>query len=401
MVSLKGSMRTLRALSISLVLILGLSLVVTGDGSAFAQEADQAEQEAEQAARRADVADGLVDEAVANRDAIELEMMTAMSTISDISADLSRVASALDTIASQIAFADAEMTGIEAAIEVRAVDAYMNALAAPAMSFVNSDSVEDAIVTRVVVEQIVDADQEVVDQLVAQKRQLETLHSEQLAKQDEFKILKAELDAEMDRLTALYEEADSEVAVRIRAANAADVAYREAMSSVEAARARDAERERQDERDPPTTTTTPPSDPDTTDPDTTDPAPTTTAPPTTAPPTTTGDGGGGDWDFPPAVERWRDLVTLYFPSNRVEEALRILQCESLGDPEAYNPFSGASGLFQFLPSTWASTAPKAGFPDASPFEPDANIATAAWLANRYQEVGQYYWQAWSCRRVLS
>jgi len=397
MVSLTGSMRTLRALSLGLVLTLGLSLVVTGDGSAFAQEADRAEEDAEEAARRADVADGLVDEAVANRDAVELELMTAMTNISDLSADLSRVASALDTIASQIVFADVEMTGIEAAIEVRAVDAYMNALATPAMTFVNSDSVEAAIVTGVVVEQIVDSDREVVDQLVAQKRQLEALHAEQLAKQDEFNVLKAELDAEMERLTALYEEADSEVAARIRAANAADAAHREAMSSVEAARARDAERERQEERDPPTTTTAPPPP----GPDTTEPAPTTTAPPTTTPTTITGEDEGGDWDFPPAVERWRDLAERYFPSNRVEEALAILQCESLGDPEAYNPFSGASGLFQFLPSTWASTAPQAGFPDAGPFEPEANIATAAWLANRYQELGQYYWQAWSCRRVLS
>ncbi|HEX9761574.1 MAG TPA: transglycosylase SLT domain-containing protein, partial [Acidimicrobiia bacterium] len=59
------------------------------------------------------------------------------------------------------------------------------------------------------------------------------------------------------------------------------------------------------------------------------------------------------------------------------------------------------GLFQFLPSTWASTAPKAGYAGASVFDPEANTASAAWLANRYQQLGQYYWQAWSCRRVLS
>jgi soluble lytic murein transglycosylase-like protein len=84
----------------------------------------------------------------------------------------------------------------------------------------------------------------------------------------------------------------------------------------------------------------------------------------------------------------------------VDQALRIIQCESLGDPEAYNPYSGASGLFQFLPSTWASTSPKAGFPDASVFDPVANIGAAAWLANRYDALGMSYWQPWSCRRVL-
>ena len=34
----------------------------------------------------------------------------------------------------------------------------------------------------------------------------------------------------------------------------------------------------------------------------------------------------------------------------------IVNCESRGDPEAYNASSGASGLFQFLPSTWRWTA---------------------------------------------
>jgi soluble lytic murein transglycosylase-like protein len=100
------------------------------------------------------------------------------------------------------------------------------------------------------------------------------------------------------------------------------------------------------------------------------------------------------------VERWRSLVSAYFPGSRVEEALAIIQCESLGDPEAYNPYSGASGLFQFLPATWASTSPQAGFAGASPFSAEANIGTAAWLADRYADMGRGYWSPWSCRRVL-
>ncbi len=94
-------------------------------------------------------------------------------------------------------------------------------------------------------------------------------------------------------------------------------------------------------------------------------------------------------------------MTQFFPSSRVEEALRIIDCESNGDPNAVNPYSGAAGLFQFLPSTWASTAPSAGYADASPLDPEANIATAAWLANRYEELGYYYWHPWNCKRVLT
>jgi uncharacterized protein YraI len=55
--------------------------------------------------------------------------------------------------------------------------------------------------------------------------------------------------------------------------------------------------------------------------------------------------------------------------------LSVARCESLLDPSAYNPISGASGLFQFLPGTWATT-PWAG---ASMFDPVANAEAAAWM----------------------
>jgi soluble lytic murein transglycosylase-like protein len=100
------------------------------------------------------------------------------------------------------------------------------------------------------------------------------------------------------------------------------------------------------------------------------------------------------------VEQWRGLVSNHFPSNRVDQALHIMWCESRGDPEALNPFSGAAGLFQFIPSTWATASSKAGYGGADAFDPEANTATAAWLAQQYENAGQYYWQAWSCKRVL-
>jgi hypothetical protein len=71
----------------------------------------------------------------------------------------------------------------------------------------------------------------------------------------------------------------------------------------------------------------------------------------------------------------------------VDWALRVAACESGFNPNAYNRSSGASGLFQFLPSTWAHT-PYAG---RSVFDPDANARAAAWL---YQ---QDHGSAWTCR----
>ncbi len=137
---------------------------------------------------------------------------------------------------------------------------------------------------------------------------------------------------------------------------------------------------------PPTTTTTAPPPPPTT---------TTTAPP---PPTTTTTAPpppdqGGERD----VEEWRSLVSEYFPEDMVDDALRVIDCESNGDPSAYNASSGASGLFQFIPSTWAIAAPAAGHDGASPFDPVANVASAWWLVqDSIDWIGDPWWH-WSCK----
>jgi hypothetical protein len=68
-------------------------------------------------------------------------------------------------------------------------------------------------------------------------------------------------------------------------------------------------------------------------------------------------------------------------------ALRVANCESHYNPYAVNSSSGASGLFQFLPSTWARS-PYAG---QSVFDPKANAQAAAWL---YQRSGP---GQWSCK----
>lgn len=65
-------------------------------------------------------------------------------------------------------------------------------------------------------------------------------------------------------------------------------------------------------------------------------------------------------------------------------ALRVAKCESNYNPYAVNKSSGASGLFQFLPSTWAASPYHA----SSPFDPVANAKAAAWL---YQRSGPSQW----------
>ncbi len=57
------------------------------------------------------------------------------------------------------------------------------------------------------------------------------------------------------------------------------------------------------------------------------------------------------------------------------DMLRVAQCESVLDPNAVNPYSGASGLFQFMPSTFAFT-PFAG---QDIFDPVVNANAAGWM----------------------
>ena len=70
--------------------------------------------------------------------------------------------------------------------------------------------------------------------------------------------------------------------------------------------------------------------------------------------------------------------------------LRIAKCESGFNPNAYNP-SGASGLFQFMPATFAANSVRAGFGGASIWDPVASANTAAFMFSIGQS-GQ-----WTCR----
>jgi soluble lytic murein transglycosylase-like protein len=93
---------------------------------------------------------------------------------------------------------------------------------------------------------------------------------------------------------------------------------------------------------------------------------------------------------PRPVEEWRSLVSAYFAPEHVDLALKIISCESGGDPNAQNPSSGAAGLFQHIPRYWDARAASAGMPGASIFDPIANVAASAYLA--YSD-GWGHWSA--------
>lgn len=90
--------------------------------------------------------------------------------------------------------------------------------------------------------------------------------------------------------------------------------------------------------------------------------------------------------YGPLVERWRPLVVFYWPPWAVDRMMRIMVCETVpdGNPNSYNPTSGASGLFQIMPGwkkVWGGDY----------FDPWINTATAyqIWLVQGFA--------AWVCK----
>ena len=81
---------------------------------------------------------------------------------------------------------------------------------------------------------------------------------------------------------------------------------------------------------------------------------------------------------PPDIAQ--DITDAFSPlgAAAVQWAMNVAWCESRYHPNSVNSSSGAAGLFQFLPSTWAFT-PYASY---SPFDPKYNALAAAWLYHR-------------------
>jgi transglycosylase-like protein with SLT domain len=82
----------------------------------------------------------------------------------------------------------------------------------------------------------------------------------------------------------------------------------------------------------------------------------------------------------PPADIAKDITDAFSPLGpaAVQWAMNVAWCESRYHPNSVNSSSGAAGLFQFLPSTWAFT-PYASY---SPFDPRYNALAAAWLYNR-------------------
>ena len=85
------------------------------------------------------------------------------------------------------------------------------------------------------------------------------------------------------------------------------------------------------------------------------------------------------------VERWRDLVEVYFDADEVDRVICLMQSESGGNPNARNQSSGASGLMQVMPG-WADVF---GYTPEDLFDPTVNL----WIASQIRQ--DQGWAAWT------
>lgn len=333
---------------------------------------------AQTAEEERDRAYSLLSRAVANRDQVERELALAMEEYLRVANELAAKAASADRLAARVEATRGELSIFGRLAEQQAVVAYMEALTNPSDVMLRSDSLEEALVLRPLLEILSGNTASQSRALEVTQRDLNNLQARLATEIIAVQLLQQEAKAAADNLAELFGDADARVGLAIQGAVAADLTYRAELDRVETAQAEAAEQARQQERS--TTTTVAPGPI----------ASSSTTSTTLAPPSI------GDRPLKPAVERWRSLAGAYFPATKVEAALRIIQCESLGEPEAYNPYSGASGLFQFLPGTYAVIAPKAGFDGVSVFDPEANIGSAAWLVAYYESLGRNPWTPWHC-----
>ena len=364
-----------RAAAASVVLLLTLVLAPF----VASAQIDDNQVDLEQAEGTKEQADGLVAATLANRAEIEAQLLATLENYQNLAFQLSSVSTDLVRLSDLIDLTAAALVAARQSVDRQGVEAYMQALSLPGGIVWSSDSIEDAMVADRTLAILAGVDEDEAAALAVSERDLRALDQQYQAEFQQVESLTSQVEAEAARLQELFALADLSVAAAIGEALAADAAYRSALDEVEQARAAEEELERQAERGTTTTATTAGAT------SSTDVAPV----PTTIP-------GSISRPIKPAVEQWRSLVASYFSPGMVDQALSIIQCESLGDPNAYNPYSGASGLFQFIPGTWAVTSVKAGFGGSSVFDPEANIASAAWLSSYYQGAGLNPWTPWHC-----
>lgn len=274
---------------------------------------------------------------------LELRLSETLTTYRRVNADLESVGLKIAAQRSDMDVIRSEVIKLDRESQERAVGAYIRSLAAPGSTLFLSGSFESMSVANETIKRASDLDEGLFEELDARRADLAEHTVELKLALDELTVLNNELAAMRIELDGLFALADERVAEAFRNLEAADAAYRDAQATLKQEQAKQR------------------------------------------------------WTG--SVEQWRWLVEKYFPADRVNEAMRVMACESRGNPNAKNPSSTATGLFQFLDGTWAWMSVLSGWSGYSRLDPEANVAVAAYLVDFSIRSGHPggAWGHWECK----
>jgi peptidoglycan hydrolase CwlO-like protein len=319
--------------------IVGFALLASAGGAVA-----QIQAEADKAAAQVDEAAGALAEAETQRAVLLDDLVAAVDQWRHVVEGQTAVAFDVAELRDTVAEHESAAAELRDAIRARVVDAYMTGGVGLLDTFVVADSFTDVATAEFVLDAITRSADDDLEELRRRRRHLDELREELMTEEALLATRNEEIATMVDELDILFADADSAVAASHEALLAADAEYREAYQLLQEMLALQR---------------------------------------------AVGQG----------TERWRSIVEHYFPAERVEQALEVMWCESRGNPKATHPLSDAAGLFQFMEGTWEWVAPQAGYGGASRYDPEANIAGAAWLLNWSIEKGHRLgaWGRWTCQ----
>lgn len=322
--------------------LLTTALVCAGQAPAYAQT----KEEVDRAESALDDARAGLDLAAEARASVRAALADGLAEYERLNHELSEVGFAAAGLHERIVGHEAGVRKLRDRVEALVVGAYIAGTVDPAAAQLDVAPGPGAVVARRVAAAHSRRGRASIADLSAARVELEGLRGELDAEQARMADLRREVAALNGRLDELFAATDHAVGSALTAVAAADAVYRAALTRYEEEQRRLASL-------------------------------------------------GG-------VARWQPLVEQYFPAWLVDEALTVMHCESRGNPDATNPHSDAAGLFQFLAGTWRFASTRAGFPAASRYDPEANVAAAAWLVRYSIENSHPWgrWGRWSCRRAL-
>jgi hypothetical protein len=286
-------------------------------------EVDRAEEAVDRAAAERTAAEAMVEAWATRRGTIQDRVMATLFSLEQTNDELEGVAFEVFDLREAIFDAEARVRSLREITEARAVQAYMNGATPGALSIWAASTFEQTALLEETAASAQRADSIELASLATERAELAVLQEGYQQTHQRLSSLREDIMREGHALQDLFAQIDAEYVTAYEGLQRADGAFQRALSEAEAAERRRAALA--------------------------------------------------------GVEPWRPLVEHYFPGDRVEEALRVMRCESSGNPDAVHPESDASGLFQFLAGTWTFASIRAGFPGASRFDAEANVAAASWL----------------------